>query len=327
MGVSSFVEKVVQPFKPHYMWIRKRVLHIVGELGDRLVLIRVKISNGYDGARKKANDAVFSAYLRIHPLASPVSNRVLGLYNGTAANMQSFTVSIRDGIVQFRMAVGGQILRVQEKIANVVGMIGLGGAKQAVSDIVAFAFQSAGRACDKVYLLGSTVRDGIVQFACCVNGKRIDLKITYEDLVRLCQWLYSNMREKVMYVANNVRSIAGTQKAQLTAASAAGGAVALGASGGAAGLVAGGGLGAGCGIVLAPFTFGLSIPVGAALGAGTGLVVGTAAGGTAGLISGGAAGYGVHQHKDGIKNSVSGALSNVKKCKALLTGSTGSTCN
>jgi len=99
------------------------------------------------------------------------------------------------------------------------------------------------------------------------------------------------------------RILAANPKARVTAASAAGGAAALGATGGAAGLVAGGAVGVACAVPAAFFTFGLSIPVGLMLGAGTGLCVGTAAGGTAGFVSGGAAGYGahsVHENKGAI---------------------------
>mmetsp|Transcript_353 Transcript_353/g.1027 ORF Transcript_353/g.1027 Transcript_353/m.1027 type:complete len:357 (-) Transcript_353:389-1459(-) len=100
--------------------------------------------------------------------------------------------------------------------------------------------------------------------------------------------------------AARARSLAADRQLQATAASAAGGAVALGASGGATGLAAGGALGAAIGLVPALFTFGLSIPVGAALGAGTGLVVGTAVGGTVGAVGAGAAGYGAYSKREEI---------------------------
>lgn len=78
---------------------------------------------------------------------------------------------------------------------------------------------------------------------------------------------------------------------QVAAASAAGGAVALGLSGGAVGSVAGGFLGGAVGILPAFFTFGMSIPICAAVGSGAGFCSGMAVGGTTGLVSGGAAGY------------------------------------
>lgn len=82
-------------------------------------------------------------------------------------------------------------------------------------------------------------------------------------------------------------------EAQVTVASAAGGAVVMGAGGGA--------VGTGFGVVLAPFTLGLSIPLG--------FCVGTAAGGAAGLVTGGAAGY----NKDSISNGMSSGYSKVQE--------------
>merc|ERR1719383_916726 len=98
-------------------------------------------------------------------------------------------------------------------------------------------------------------------------------------------------RAKVSELGEGVQRVAADPKAKVTAASAVGGAVTLGASGGATGLVSGGLVGAAVGLVPAVFTFGLSIPVGAALGGGTGLCVGSAVGGTAGFVGGGIAGY------------------------------------
>merc|ERR1712039_958984 len=82
-----------------------------------------------------------------------------------------------------------------------------------------------------------------------------------------------------------------------TVMSATGGAVALGASGGATGLVAGGAAGAALGVVPAIFTFGLSIPIGAAIGSGAGGVVGTTVGGVCGLVGGGTIGYSVKERE------------------------------
>jgi hypothetical protein len=85
--------------------------------------------------------------------------------------------------------------------------------------------------------------------------------------------------------------IATNRRLQVAAASAAGGAVAVGAGGGAVGFASGGVAGGAVGSAFALFTFGLSIPVGAAIGASAGFCMGAATGATAGFIGGGAAGY------------------------------------
>lgn len=113
--------------------------------------------------------------------------------------------------------------------------------------------------------------------------------------------------------------LAADPRAQVTAASAAGGAVALGVGGGAVGMTTGGVLGAAVGIVPAFFTFGLSIPVGAAVGAATGLGVGTAVGGTAGLVGGGAAGYSAFGRREQIRNVAGNLWSQAHRLRAVAT--------
>jgi hypothetical protein len=88
-----------------------------------------------------------------------------------------------------------------------------------------------------------------------------------------------------------VKDVAADPKTKTVVAGAATGAAVLGTTGGAVGMASGSIIGAAVGLVPALFTFGLSIPIGAAIGGGTGLCVGTAVGGTTGLVAGGAAGY------------------------------------
>merc|ERR1712072_1029567 len=118
---------------------------------------------------------------------------------------------------------------------------------------------------------------------------------------------------------DRVRVAVTDKQVQVTAASALGGAAALGASGGATGLVTGGAFGAACGAVPAIFTFGLSIPIGAAVGGAAGLCMGTVAGGTVGLVGGGAAGRSAHQHRAEIKEAATGALSRASSLSDFVT--------
>lgn len=85
------------------------------------------------------------------------------------------------------------------------------------------------------------------------------------------------------------------RSAAITAASAAGGAVAMGTVGGATGFLAGGAIGAAVGIVPGLFTFGLAVPVSAAIGSGIGTISGVTMTGTVGAVGGGAAGYRLSQ--------------------------------
>jgi len=118
-------------------------------------------------------------------------------------------------------------------------------------------------------------------------------------------------REKTAKLQSTAMEVAKDSKFQATAAGAVGGAATLGATGGATGLAAGSTIGAVVGLVPAIFTFGLSIPIGAAIGGSAGLVVGTAVGSTAGLVGGGAAGYGIHAKKDDIRQGAGKTLAKV----------------
>uniref|UniRef100_A0A7S1EVX2 Uncharacterized protein n=1 Tax=Noctiluca scintillans TaxID=2966 RepID=A0A7S1EVX2_NOCSC len=94
---------------------------------------------------------------------------------------------------------------------------------------------------------------------------------------------------------------------RVTVVSAAAGAVAGGVTGGTAGTATGGLVGAALGVIPAFFTFGTSIPVGAALGGTLGFCAGTVAGSTAGLVSGGAAGYTGFMYKKQIRDRAASA--------------------
>jgi len=107
--------------------------------------------------------------------------------------------------------------------------------------------------------------------------------------------------------------VASKRVVQVTTASAAGGALVGGTGGAATGLLAGGALGAAVGVVPAIFTFGLSIPLGAALGGGCGLAAGTAVGGTTGAAIGGASGYGIFTKREVIGTKVDETATFVRK--------------
>merc|ERR1711870_215573 len=106
---------------------------------------------------------------------------------------------------------------------------------------------------------------------------------------------------------------------QVTGASAIVGAGTLGAVGGGAGLVGGGAIGAAVGVPAALFTFGMSVPLCATVGAVVGGSTGVTVGGTTGLVTGGAAGYNAYAHKEGI---IDGAANVINTGKAKVATST-----
>jgi len=104
-------------------------------------------------------------------------------------------------------------------------------------------------------------------------------------------------KRKATEVSENVKEVCADRRTQVSAASAVGGAVALGTGGGATGFFSGAAVGAACGVVPALFTFGLSIPTGAAFGGGLGMAAGLTICGTAGFLGGGAAGWKAYGHR------------------------------
>eukprot|EP00931_Biecheleriopsis_adriatica_P000344 TRINITY_DN100370_c0_g1_i1.p1 TRINITY_DN100370_c0_g1~~TRINITY_DN100370_c0_g1_i1.p1 ORF type:complete len:322 (-),score=80.12 TRINITY_DN100370_c0_g1_i1:100-981(-) len=121
-------------------------------------------------------------------------------------------------------------------------------------------------------------------------------------------------------LGSQAKEVASDGKVQATAIGAAGGAAMLGAGGGTTGLVAGSAVGALAGFVPAFFTFGLSIPVGAAIGGSTGLAVGTLVGGTAGALGGGAAGFGAYAHRSQIREGAAKTLAKVSSGADFVKG-------
>merc|ERR1740138_1251691 len=100
---------------------------------------------------------------------------------------------------------------------------------------------------------------------------------------------------KVAKLAEKPLALARHPKFQCTTAGAAAGTLVCGAAGGSTGTL----VGAALGVVPAIFTFGISIPVGAAIGGGLGLC----AGGSVGAVGGGAAGYAGYTYRKELGES------------------------
>jgi hypothetical protein len=95
---------------------------------------------------------------------------------------------------------------------------------------------------------------------------------------------------KARATAGATKAILADKRFQCGAAGAGTGAAALGTGGAVIGTVVGGATGALVGVIPAFFTFGLSIPIGAAIGGSAGFCTGAVAGTTTGFVAGGAAG-------------------------------------
>merc|ERR1740130_1299201 len=124
---------------------------------------------------------------------------------------------------------------------------------------------------------------------------------------------------KVAALSSQIQVAATDRSVQVTAVGAVGGAASVGVSGGAAGLATGSVVDALCGVPAAFFTFGLSIPLGAAMGGATGLCAGAVTGGAVGLVGGGASARTVHKHSDEIKGGAASALNKASGYKDMVS--------
>jgi len=134
--------------------------------------------------------------------------------------------------------------------------------------------------------------------------------------------------EKTKGIGKKSIKVVHDRESQKTIGCAVGGALVVGTASGAAATCAGAAIGAAAGVLPALFTFGLSIPVGAAVGGGMGMTIGSAAGGTVGFAAGGASYAYRKEFASSVKNLYSSAYNSVSSVKSRaqeLAGSTGET--
>merc|ERR1712039_871331 len=112
------------------------------------------------------------------------------------------------------------------------------------------------------------------------------------------------LRARALIVADGMKNAAADRSVQATAAGSI--------SGGATGLATGTVVGAAIGLIPAIFTFGLSIPIGAAIGGSTGLVTGT--------VAGGAVGRTAHKHQEQIGGGVAAVANKASVLRAVMQG-------
>jgi len=131
--------------------------------------------------------------------------------------------------------------------------------------------------------------------------------------------MVSSTQDKAAELKDNAIAFASERKVQVTTAGAAAGTVAGGAVGGSAGVL----VGAAVGVIPALFTFGLSIPVCAAVGGGVGVCTGS----SVGAVGGGAVGFAGYTYRKQLCASKDFVNSKVKevnsKVKEFVSGTGG----
>lgn len=140
-----------------------------------------------------------------------------------------------------------------------------------------------------------TAKDAQIKITGVVNGTLIKVKtLTSRSQVEAMK-LVTLTKDKLGEVTKKPVAFAREPKVQMTTVGATAGTVAGGVMGGGAGVVVGGAVG----LVPALFTFGLSIPVTAAIGGSIGLFAGS----SVGAVGGGAAGFAGYTYRKEFRES------------------------
>lgn len=311
---SSKGNMMLSAAQPYWTRAQDGCMYVQVAVGHTLV--RIKVTAGDSSNRISA--AVLSAYARAHGTVNsytrPILAKIISVYEQATAQL---------------LQVVGPYLEKARGMGKYTSAL--------VNDVAVGIKVRAVSLRDRTQDYQSTCyikfQDGFVYVQGVVGDKVVYVKVRLVDLMSSLQAQAGSLRAQAIELPSAARTRLSAVKAnihlavtdrqnQVTAVSAVGGAATMGATGGATGLTAGAVIGAAVGVVPALFTFGLSIPIGAALGGATGLCAGTVAGGTVGFVSGGVAGRTVHKNKDEITNGVTGAVTKVNGCKDYMTEKT-----
>jgi hypothetical protein len=311
----------------YYTKLKDGVVHIVGTVDKGIVHIKVQIVQTRITVKMRILSTLDSACLAIDKHTSPFRSRAVSLYSGTAAKIDQIHVWVNDGVVHMKGIVDQRLLLIQTRMSELAVykrlVNGFKAAKQITSGIVAkvlnIVSSAYGNARKAVHHIQCNIKDGVIHITAWINDRVVVIRVKLVDVAGKVQTYmtsgYEITKAKALQAKTSVQSLAVNPDARAFAA----GAVTLGAGGGATGFVAGGLVGAACAVPAAFFTFGLSIPVGAALGAGSGLCVG----GSLGVAAGGAAGYKVHKEKEAIGNTINVAVAKAQVCRKKSVDSAG----
>lgn len=309
--------------QPYCIRARDGALYVQAAIGNTLV--RVKVS---------ANDRLFapilSAYASVHGVISGHTSQVLAKVVALYDNVKSKSLDVLAPYLEkgqsmagyTSAAINGIVVKVRVRAATI---------RDTAQGHVSFCYIKVKNGFIYVYgVVGDKVlcvKVSLTELMCSLTEKAT--VISTEALARVfaakehiqdsAVSMAQFARCKADKVSSQVQFAVTDRGMQMTAVGAVGGAATMGVSGGATGLATGSVIGAACGVPAAFFTFGLSIPIGAAMGGVTGLCAGAVSGGAVGLLGGGATARSVHNHKDDIKGSAMGALNKASGCKDYMT--------
>jgi len=288
-------DKTLSMGQPYYVKSRDGALYVRATVAGTVVSIKLGMYEKTDRLKLAALTAFSSASKVVADYMNPVVVRVVSMYEAISAHLLK--------------VFGPYLAQAQESVSY--GRAKIQNVAVAIKVKTGAAYGRAAVWPASCYV---TIRDGFVYVQGKVGDKVVLIKVQLSELLERVKDIVLSARDetraRILALTTSARSAAGQKNVQVTAASAAGGAVAMGAGG----LLAGGAVGAACGLPLALFTFGLSIPIGAAIGGGAGLCAGSAAGGAVG----GAAGRKVYSERESIADGYTIAMNKAGNCKSLM---------
>jgi len=289
-------------------------MYVQMKVGDTVVYIRAGMLDGTNRVSSLTLAAYNKACGVVSPYVKPIIEKAVAMYQQLSekvlTTLDPVISKVKKGVVDMKVQLLGVSARVRARALAAGRAAGEVPTACYVKVKNGFVYIQ-GRVGDRIVIM----KVYIAELAAVLQEKASDFKV--ESRTQLLA-LTNYAKAKSAALSDRVRVTVSDTHVQVTAASAVGGAATMGASGGATGLVAGGAIGAACGVVPAVFTFGRSIPIGAALGGAAGLCMGTVAGGTVGLVGGGAAGRKGYENRAEIQEGVSGALAKANNYKSLV---------
>jgi len=298
---STKVHHVSAPiFGPCVVYVRDGLTYASGKVNGAVILVKARgdhamqnVLAAYANVRAKTVTSAGQVHTKVQETYSAMISALYG-------NLQNGRIQINDGFLYMMGKINETQICIKVKLtASLDGAISL--LKPHYMFVKDGCHNANAKLADKVAHLN-------IKLATSLDSAKTSATALANDTTKLAN-------AKVAILLTGARNTVADDRFKTTAGSAVAGAAALGTTGGATGFVAGGAFGAALGIVPAMFTFGLSIPIGAALGSGAGFCVGTATGTAVGFIGGGATAHGLQTHKAKIQKEVDGAFLKLGECK------------
>jgi len=338
-------------FVPLRIVVQNGAAHMIARFGDLLLYVEAQIGDAWTPCKVRVLSRVTSAKILLTNSlvlgsAQPHWLRAKDSYANIHASFSSCTSHMIAKVVSMYEHANSKVLRTLAPYHEKGQSMASYTSEKVYGMVVAVKARvatSRERAAEHVSMCYIKFRNGFVYVHGLVGDRVVTMKVRLSELTRglniAAAARFFTVRECIQDTASSVRQFARCkarvlnskvnvsltdQSMKVTAVGAVGGAATMAVGGGGVGLASGAVVGAACGVVPAVFTFGLSIPIGAAIGGAAGLCAGVVGGGAVGLVGGAATARSVHRHREEVQvalNKASGCTDYVTRKAIGYTGS------